>query len=425
MNRGRSVSEPPSPPSGGGRAQLDRRAFARLMVAGAVGAFKPWGAGAAEPERLLGYIRTNWSEDPFSFGSYSFVAKGARQRDRRRLEDPIDGRIFFAGEAVFPSYNSTVHAAYESGQRTAGFVLGEDRKRVAIVGAGISGLSAAHRLSEHDVAVTVFEARDRIGGRIWTSDRLRIPLDLGASWIHGIDGNPISKLADSLHLARVTTDDSYIVRGKGGQKMDWDDVPEWLDNVVSYQHNAGADYDRINTAAYLLQFDYEGDEVIFPDGFGSILDALTGTYTLRLSSIVSEISLGDKGVSLLAGNGPEAFDAVIVTVPLGVLKQDRIRFAPPLPRAKRAAIKRLGMGTLDKIYLLFEEPFWDTDATWIVTPQNGLPPGQFNSWLNLYKYLQEPVIMAFNGGPPALQIAKLSDEKVVRRAIDTLNGAYP
>lgn len=63
--------------------------------------------------------------------------------------------------------------------------------QIIIIGAGISGLAAAKTLKENGLTVTVLEGRDRIGGRVWT-DR-SIPgesLDMGASWIHGVDGNP-------------------------------------------------------------------------------------------------------------------------------------------------------------------------------------------------------------------------------------------
>ncbi|MEO0488717.1 MAG: hypothetical protein AAFZ49_04030 [Cyanobacteria bacterium J06659_2] len=61
----------------------------------------------------------------------------------------------------------------------------------------------------------------------------------------------------------------------------------------------------------------------------------------------------------------------------------------------------------------------------IVTPENDLPPGQFNNWLNLHRYLGVPIIMAFNGASPALDLAHLSDEEVVTRALRTLEIAYP
>ena len=52
-------------------------------------------------------------------------------------------------------------------------------------------------------------------------------------------------------------------------------------------------------------------------------------------------------------------DAVIVTVPLGVLKADSIAFDPPLPEWKQEAINRLGFGALNKIVLEFPSVFWD------------------------------------------------------------------
>ncbi|HWP71872.1 MAG TPA: FAD-dependent oxidoreductase, partial [Gemmatimonadaceae bacterium] len=58
---------------------------------------------------------------------------------------------------------------------------------VVIVGAGVAGLSAAQHLLAHGRAVTVLEARDRIGGRIWTlhDPALPVPIELGAEFLHG------------------------------------------------------------------------------------------------------------------------------------------------------------------------------------------------------------------------------------------------
>ena len=69
--------------------------------------------------------------------------------------------------------------------------------------------------------------------------------------------------------------------------------------------------------------------------------------------------------------------------------------------------------------------FWDHDRTWISTPENGLPQGQFNSWLNLAKYINQPVIMAFNAAASAHQLGTLTDKEVLRRALQTLDRAYP
>ncbi|MEM8702683.1 MAG: FAD-dependent oxidoreductase, partial [Pseudomonadota bacterium] len=147
---------------------------------------------------------------------------------------------------------------------------------------------------------------------------------------------------------------------------------------------------------------------------------------IRFEHVVTRVDVGEDGVRLQDSKGRDTvFDAVIVTVPLGVLKRRAIRFSPPLPRAKTDAIARLGMGTLDKVYLRYEDVFWDTDVTWILTPENGLPEGQFNQWLNLYRYTGAPVIVAFNGAEPARDLAALPDAEIVERAHRTLERAYP
>ncbi len=78
---------------------------------------------------------------------------------------------------------------------------GEQGIDVVVIGAGIAGLAAARALHDDGLGVVVLEARERIGGRIWT-DRSwpGIILDLGAFWIHGIDDNPIVALADEREI---------------------------------------------------------------------------------------------------------------------------------------------------------------------------------------------------------------------------------
>ena len=85
-------------------------------------------------------------------------------------------------------------------------------KRVIVIGAGMAGLAAAQTLTSAGYTVQVLEGRDRIGGRTWTSQkRTDAPLDMGASWIQGIEKNPLSALADKFGAKRISTDEENMI----------------------------------------------------------------------------------------------------------------------------------------------------------------------------------------------------------------------
>ena len=115
-------------------------------------------------------IRTSWSTDPWSRGSYSFLPVGATPAMRRALAQPVQGRLFFAGEATDEAGPSTVHGAQASGNRVARQVreAAAPGEQIVVVGAGIAGITAAAALAEAGFRVRVLEARDRIGGRLDT-----------------------------------------------------------------------------------------------------------------------------------------------------------------------------------------------------------------------------------------------------------------
>ena len=70
----------------------------------------------------------------------------------------------------------------------------------------MAGLGAARTLADAGWPVRVIEARDRIGGRVHTNRDWGVPLDMGASWIHGTTDNPLTELAQKARINTVTTD---------------------------------------------------------------------------------------------------------------------------------------------------------------------------------------------------------------------------
>lgn len=76
---------------------------------------------------------------------------------------------------------------------------------VVVIGAGLSGLTAAHRIQQAGISCIILEARDRVGGKTWSIDPLNEGkvVDVGAAWINDTNQSEVYALAKSLDLELV------------------------------------------------------------------------------------------------------------------------------------------------------------------------------------------------------------------------------
>ncbi|UYV20422.1 FAD-dependent oxidoreductase [Halomonas qaidamensis] len=343
-------------------------------------------------------------------------------------------------------------------------------QRIVVIGAGLAGLVAAKELMGAGHNVIVLEARDRIGGRIWTSKKWPdVPLDMGATWIHGVSGNPISELADQLGARRLVTSYeravTYTTDGQAfseveeakleavrrrmfaalrkAQSADADTSIRQVVNLLeknfasdpealrflSFCLSGNIEQEYAGSASRLSSYwydsaeEFDGDDVLFAQGFSVITEYLAQDVDIRLSQVVNEIKLQDESaVSVRTTDNEFIADRVVVTLPLGVLQHNDVRFVPALPEEKRNAISKLGMGVLNKCYLRFEQAFWPEDMDWLeyVSAKHG----EWTEWVSFQRAVNMPILLGFNAADRGRDIEAWSDEQIVASAMETLRTIF-
>jgi monoamine oxidase len=340
-------------------------------------------------------------------------------------------------------------------------------ERVIVVGAGFAGLAAAKSLYSKGYDVVVLEAKDRIGGRIWTDRSSGFPMEMGASWIHGITNNPVYDLANDLNMemnetnyedtihydydgSLVTPDpksdienleviEAYITAFLSSKYTDDLSLQEMMDTARElgdirledrfYDHLVhgelelpiAMDADELSVQVGNDKKEFEGGDVLLPQGFDTIIEHLSTGLDIRLNTVVKSINQSTKGVRVATDNGTFKGDRVVVTLPVGVLKSGAVNFQPPLSPIKQRALRKLNSGSANKVWMKFPSVFWDTNELILHTSQN---KGEYPLFFDFDGHTNEPVLMAFLAGTNGSAIEGKTDQQVTDEAMNVLKTLY-
>jgi monoamine oxidase len=335
----------------------------------------------------------------------------------------------------------------------------------AVIGAGLAGLTAAHRLSVAGLRVVVLEARDRVGGRVHTTFEPGWPgpVEAGAEFVHGHS----PELSRLLRAAGVTTDDvaarHYRCWGGRPEQFDFDAI--WSVVAARLEHLDGDDLpfsDFLRQRCPDLRPADRDLVIAYAEGFNAADARRVSTHWLReTDTTIGEESgpparthggysrladwiraqLADESVDVRLGAAVNAIRwrpgrvvvesidrvtedfraaAAVITLPLGVLQSGAVKFDPDLPD-KRDVWAALPMGAVVKLVVCFREPFWTA-----VSPGLGFlhtPAGPFQVWWAAGA-AAPAVLTGWAGGPAASALAGIEPRALFGRALTQLAACF-
>jgi len=342
-----------------------------------------------------------------------------------------------------------------------------DRKRVIVIGAGMAGLAAAKKLAEAGLVVTILEAKANVGGRVYTERSVEgIPMDLGAGWIHGPDpANPITALASQAGAMTYQTDDNSVrvYDASGAEVTDTQfgsanakftklmadtrahaaaaSTDESLANAIkAVDSTALSDPYMLYPLTNTTEFDkggwleafsaknfsddekYPGKDVLFPGGYDVIPKMLAKNLDIRLSQPVTAINYGASGVTVTTANETLSADYAICTATLGVLKAGSIAFSPALPSEKLGAIDRLGMGQINKLFMVFDSAFWPTDVQYF--GYHSPIRGRYSYFLSYRKFVAVNCLVTFGFGEQGKALEAMTEAQLIADVMPTLTKVF-
>ena len=281
---------------------------------------------------------------------------------------------------------------------------------IIVIGAGATGLTAAVELAEAGFSVAIVEARERVGGRLFTVHDPSLPaaIELGAEFIHGVQPEILEPLRKANIPFEEVNGDNWCVQDEKLtpcdffsdvdeilQRMDDQTPDESFDSFLSHccpQASLGA---KTHARNYVAGFNAADPALVSVHwlvsemraeaaagggrsfrahgGYSSWLGILQARLrelgvVIQTNFIVQRVAWrrGSASISAMRDAQPVELQSkiVLVTIPLGILKAPSdgagaIAFSPPLPQEKLDALAGLEMGKVIRVVLQFQERFWE------------------------------------------------------------------
>lgn len=214
--------------------------------------------------------------------------------------------------------------------------------KVIIIGAGAAGLAAAKVLQLNGIDYEILEATERYGGRIKKDSLLAdFPIDVGAEWIHS---NPVVL---------------NILKGKKGNEIDEELIPYHLVDAYSWD---GLEYEKVSKSKLDFDYNFMPESKFKKSTWYDYIEkniANKVKHKLKFSSAVTEIDYSKNKVIITTENGKShKADKVLVTVSIGVLKSNKIKFIPELSQEKKESIESVSFLPGFKLIMKFDEKFY-------------------------------------------------------------------
>jgi monoamine oxidase len=374
---------------------------------------------------------------------------------RRREFIKTTGAVV-AGAAILPNYPFV-----KSG-----------KKKVIIIGAGISGLAAAYKLKHNGVNVTLIEARNRVGGRILTYkfDEPGLTCELGAEWI-GASHTRLIELCEEfgLELENHQFETHLTLNGEYKKAGDWDFTPAWkqkydalLEHFNSLQEGSieKKAYDKLDWWRYLVNegisdSDLELKELLDSTDFGETIRQVSayagiaeyaesspknemdyhikggnsqiifkfaeaiGTENILLKMKVEKVEQKNGSVVVFCndGNKYEADNVICTTPTYSLLK---INWEPGLPKDYLDALNELQYSRIIKTSVLFSERFWKDESLDMIT--DTLPHYFFHSTKN--QEGKQGILTSYAIGDRAYVLSKMNQQKKIEEICNALKPAF-